>query len=311
MTEPNPPAERRLPPREAYSLLEMFGDQVEGQVLRARQFAEKQAELSRLQARRVLRDWCRGLISDKELLKQLNKLHLAELRRMGALIAEHEKIGRAIDAAEADPAGAPPAPPWEDALVDDAIFSPEARRMTVVQVDLVESSKLYLVQQQVGSSKAVQALSKALEALVKQALTKLGSPAYAEAKLENKGDLFLLGFGSAARAHRFGVALHRICQARNAAAPPANQLWFRTGLATGEVEIVDPGGPGLEPTSYTILLATRLMQGGRPGVLFIDPATYDELPDELRALYVEDAVPGKGHEAEPFRAYRHDIPPAG
>jgi class 3 adenylate cyclase len=114
------------------------------------------------------------------------------------------------------------------------------------------------------------------------------------------GDHMLLVFDRPDDADRFAVEFHETWAAHNAKhTDPANHYLFRLGIGTGEL------AAGEEVAGTTIIDAVRLEEGGQPGHVLINPATYDALSPRRRARYGQrEHIRIKGKKDGDYPAHR-------
>jgi class 3 adenylate cyclase len=119
--------------------------------------------------------------------------------------------------------------------------------------------------------------------------------------LGTAGDNAIAIFESAEQMHEFAATVQHACQRYNAdKTTPLARRWFRMGAATGPVE-VDSEKRRIIGT--TIARAVRLEAASDKGSMLIDRATFEALPEAIRAAYGPPRTI-KGKRDERFVAYR-------
>lgn len=174
---------------------------------------------------------------------------------------------------------------------------------TVLELDLVGySSEARRLQQGLNSAAAVAALNRQIQMFVDDALNAVRRPRDGTV-MATTGDGAILVFDHPADAHRFAEALHAATALYNDGKVETARRVFRTGAATGDVELTPKPGGGFDMAGTTIADAVRLEAAGAPGHLLVDQDTFAALPADLRRQY-KPPEQVKGKRDESYTAYR-------
>jgi class 3 adenylate cyclase len=175
-------------------------------------------------------------------------------------------------------------------------------RKSVAVVDLAGYSSMARLLEEGTSASSVAELNRKIQSLVDVALEK-ASGKREQNVMHTTGDGAILLFDSAEQAHRFGVHLHEAAQEHNQGkSVAAMQLWFRVGVATGELSVHEMDGR-LEYAGTTIANAVRLEAACGAGEILVDEQTWSALDGERKLTYgTQEQVAGKREER--FQARR-------
>ena len=176
---------------------------------------------------------------------------------------------------------------------------------TVLELDLVGYSDETAKLQQSLGVKAVTQLNEQIQSLIQVGLDAVAATREC-CLISTAGDNAILAFDSAEDAHRAAAAVHAACAEHNRLRPLSPRV-FRSGAATGEVDIEKAESGKVQYAGSVIAHAVRLEAASNPGALLIDQATYDLLPLELQGGYSEiQQVAGKRAESYAARSCQFD-----
>jgi class 3 adenylate cyclase len=171
---------------------------------------------------------------------------------------------------------------------------------TVLELDLVGYTDIAVALEEALDIEAVRTFEDQIQSFVDEGLAAIGLERD-RVVLGTAGDNAILIFESAEQMHQFAATVADACRRYNAGkTTPLARRWFRMGAATGEIQL-DREKRRIIGT--TIARAVRLEAASSQGVLLIDQATYQALPEWLRKAYgPQETV--KGKRQEQFTAYR-------
>jgi class 3 adenylate cyclase len=178
----------------------------------------------------------------------------------------------------------------------------EVMKKTVVELDLVGYSTICDNVEQALDVQSVAQLNQQIQDFIEAGLSAVNA-AREQTVVKTTGDGALLVFDSAQDAHRFVQAVHEATHARNLSRKQSlAKRVFRSGAATGEVDMQPKAGGGFEIAGMTIARAKRPEAQALPGGLLVDGATYEGLSVEQRRRYGAKTR-GPGKRDEEFEAY--------
>lgn len=181
---------------------------------------------------------------------------------------------------------------------------------TILELDLVGYSRIAKLLEELGSAAEVAGLNRQIQEFVDRGLAAVGARR-ADAVAATTGDGAILVLDAPEHAHHVARTVHAAGEHNAGRTEPVTKRHFRTGAATGNIDIRPRETGGIDIAGVTIANAVRLEAAARPGELLIEAATYAGLPDRLKLEYTtEEIVPGKRDEV--FRAHRCALcpPPA-
>jgi class 3 adenylate cyclase len=185
---------------------------------------------------------------------------------------------------------------------------PAQGRKTVLQFDMASYSDVaHTLQRNFGIAQ-MEALDQEIQGFGDAALIEIDL-VRSQVVVSEGGDGATFAFDEASDAFNFAEAFFAIVQKRNTRTTDASiaslcKRFFRMGAATAEL-IRKPTGRGLFATTGTVIAdAVRLQDGGKPGELFVDEATYRALPAKQKKCFETEPVTVKGKRKEVFTAYR-------
>jgi class 3 adenylate cyclase len=170
---------------------------------------------------------------------------------------------------------------------------------TVLELDLAGYTGIATALEEALDVQAVRSFEDQIQAFVDEGL--------AAVKLERErvvlgtaGDNAVMVFESAEQMHRFAATLQHATRRYNAdKTTPLAKRWFRMGAATGTLEM-DRDKRRIIGT--TVVRAVRLEAAAHKGAMLIDPATFEALPEHIRAEYGPPRTV-KGKRDERYTAY--------
>jgi len=170
-------------------------------------------------------------------------------------------------------------------------------KKTVVHVDLVGYSTICDNLEQSLDVSSVAQLNEQIRSFIRVGINAVEAQ-WDQTVMATAGDSATLVFDSPQDAHRFAQAVHDETRAHNASRThPIAKRVFRSGAATGELNMRPKLSGGFEIAGMTINRATRLEARSMPGGLLIDETTYAGLSDEQKNRYgAKTVVPGKRDE---------------
>jgi class 3 adenylate cyclase len=177
---------------------------------------------------------------------------------------------------------------------------------TVLELDLAGYTHIAIALEEALDVHAVRTFEDQIQTFVDQGLATVGLERDAVV-LGTAGDNAILIFESAAQMHQFASCLQQACLRYNLGkTTPLARRWFRMGAATGTIEF-DPELRRIVGT--TIARAVRLEAASRKGAINIDRATFEALPQEIKAEYGRPRIV-KGKRRERIMAYQACFVPA-
>jgi TolB-like protein/class 3 adenylate cyclase/cytochrome c-type biogenesis protein CcmH/NrfG len=158
---------------------------------------------------------------------------------------------------------------------------------TILELDLVAYSDVARMLEENLNLEAVKTFEDQIQEFIDHGLAAVGARRDAVV-LRTEGDNAVLMFDDAGLMHRFAQAVQSRTLAHNLGkSVESAKRWFRMGAATGPVLVVPEER---RVVGSTIPRAVRLEAVAEIGQLVVDLATFEALPDDLKALYAEREI---------------------
>ncbi|MTJ08661.1 formylglycine-generating enzyme family protein [Anabaena sp. UHCC 0204] len=174
----------------------------------------------------------------------------------------------------------------------------ERIQLTVVQLDLFQSSVSTAVLYEEGDEEAVIALLEKIREFVKSAFNKTFEnpqiPEYNEI-YPLGGDGYRISFQDVNQAYKFVENFCNLVDYYNKS--KKNKRLFRIAAATGEV-LYDKSQSGIDRiVGHRVLFTvSRMVTAAEPGWLYVDKATYNDFSQDLQNNFILTSIKGKEHD---------------
>jgi len=183
-------------------------------------------------------------------------------------------------------------------------------KKTVLVIDLIGYSTIEKTIEDAQDAKLVHELHRQIQGFIDQGLATVGV-LRDETEIAKTGDGAILAFDSAQIAHDCAATIHAATAAHNAIiTQPMGKRVFRSGVATGQIDMKRLPQGGFDSAGGTISRAVRLEGNATPGALLVDSETFEALSLEQKARY-GDRKEVKGKRTERYDTYECILNPSG
>jgi class 3 adenylate cyclase len=167
-------------------------------------------------------------------------------------------------------------------------------KKTVVELDLVGYSTICDTLEQGLDVKSSAELNQQIQSFVDAGLNAVNA-IREQHVMQTTGDGAIVVFDTADDAHRFAQAVNDATREHNQhRTQPLAKRIFRSGAATGEIDMQPKRGGGFDIAGMTIARAVRLEAKAQPGGFLVDEATFQSLAEDQRKRYAsKERIAGK------------------
>jgi formylglycine-generating enzyme required for sulfatase activity len=175
-------------------------------------------------------------------------------------------------------------------------MSSETIKLTVVQLDLVNSSKSTAVIESELGLDGTELFRKRIRKLVDKAFDSVPNPSKYDGSQSLGGDGYRILFQKVDNAYKFVENFCKYVEEYNSE-PHVKKRIFRIGAVTGNVKY-NPSELGLDKITGHVLVTLSRLVTAESGWFYVDEATFDLLNEDVRQDFIKVLVKSKEHEED-------------